>query len=228
MSQISKETFRYLLDLRANNHRDWFMENKPRYEASHRDMISFAEDLFDRFSESDNLVPMTGKKILFRIYRDVRFSKDKTPYKTYWSGSFKRATKLLRGGYYFHVSPEGGSFVGGGFWGPNKEDLKRIRDEFAVDADPMREIIASKSFQKYFGELKGDKVKTAPKGYPKDHPNIDLIRHKSFVVSRAFTDEEVLSSDFMEEIALTFEAMRPYFDYMSDVLTTNADGEVDV
>jgi uncharacterized protein (TIGR02453 family) len=134
---------------------------------------------------------------------------------------------LLRGGYYFHISPGGESFVGGGFWGPDKDDLKRIRDEFAVDAEPMREIIASDSFQQYFGELKGDKLKTAPKGYPKDHPNIDLIRHKAYIVSRKFTDKDMLSPDFLEEVALTFEAMRPFFDYMSDVLTTNADGELE-
>lgn len=226
MTNISKKTLQYLLDLRDNNNREWFTENKDRYEASHQDMIAFAEDLFSRFSQSDNLVPMSGKKILFRIYRDVRFSKNKAPYKTHWSGSFKRATSLLRGGYYFHISPGGESFVGGGFWGPNKEDLKRIRDEFAIDAEPMREIIASKPFQKYFGKLKGDQVKTAPRGYPKDHPNIDLIRHKSLVVTRAFTDEEVLSDGFLEEVALTFEAMRPFFDYMSDVLTTDANGEL--
>ncbi len=222
---IKPETVQFLLDLQANNNRDWFQAQKARYDASHQNMITFAEALFDRLSQSDQLVPMSGKKILFRIYRDVRFSKDKAPYKNHWSGSFKRATQWLRGGYYFHVEPGGGSFVGGGFWGPDKDDLKRIRDEFAVDADPIREIIASPTFQQYFGELRGDKLKTAPKGYDKEHPNIDLIRHKSFVVSRAFTDEQVLRPDFLEEIALTFEAMRPYFDYMSDVLTTNADGE---
>lgn len=225
MTNISKETFQYLLDLRANNNRDWFLDQKGRYEAAHKNMIEFAEALFDRLSQSDNLVPMSGKKILFRIYRDVRFSKDKTPYKSNWAGSFKRATSLLRGGYYFHISPGGESFVGGGFWGPDKDDLKRIRDEFTVDAEPIREIIASASFKQYFGKLKGDKLKTAPKGYPKDHPNIDLIRHKAYIVSRQFSDKEVLSPDFLEEVALTFEAMRPFFDYMSDVLTTNADGE---
>lgn len=222
--QIQSHTFDFLRDLSQNNHREWFQEHKDRYTRAHENMIEFAEALHDRLSESDNLVPMTGKKILFRIYRDVRFSKNKAPYKNHFSGSFKRATPWLRGGYYFHIMP-GGSFLAGGFWGPDKDDMKRIREEFAMDAQPMREIMADADFVSHFGALRGDELKTAPKGFDREHPDIDLIRKKQWIVSKEFTDKEVLGAGFVEKLATAYEAMRPFFDYFSDVLTTNANGE---
>ena len=220
---ISKTTLQFLKDLAENNNRPWFTENKDRYVAAHENMIEFAEALIDDMSHYDNLVPMTGKKSLFRIYRDVRFSKDKSPYKSNFAGGLKRATKWLRGGYYYHIEP-GGSFVGGGFWAPNPADLKRIRDEIAADDQPLRKIIADPTFVKTFGTLQGDAVKTAPKGFAKDHPAIDLLRHKQFLISRSFSDSEVTSPNFLKELSQSFQNMRPFFDYMSEVLTTDANG----
>lgn len=223
LTAIPASTFSFLEALHLNNNRPWFNENKERYQQEHAYMVEFAENLIARMSQHDLLEPMTGKKSLFRIYRDTRFAKDKTPYKSHFSGTLKRATKLRRGGYYYHIQPEG-SFLAGGFWGPSSADLQRIREEIAADAQPLRDIIAQATFQKTFGELKGDAVKTAPKGYSKDHPNIDLIRHKQFIVTRSFTDKEVMSSDFLEQVVTTFQAMRPFFDYMSEVLTTDSNG----
>ena len=220
---ISKSTLQFLKDLSNNNNRPWFNDNKDRYTAAHENMVAFAEELIDEMSHHDNLVPMTGKKSLFRIYRDVRFSKDKSPYKNNFAGGLKRATKWLRGGYYYHIQP-GESFAGGGFWGPNSEDLKRVRQEIAADDQPLRKIIADPTFVKTFGTLKGDAVKTAPKGFAKDHPAIDLLRHKQFVISRSFTEKEITSAEFVHELVQTFQDMRPFFDYMSDVLTTDANG----
>jgi len=220
---ISKSTLQFLKDLAKNNNRPWFTENKDRYVAAHENMIEFAEALIDEMSHHDNLVPMTGKKSLFRIYRDVRFSKDKSPYKSNFAGGLKRATKWLRGGYYYHIEP-GESFVGGGFWAPNPADLKRVRDEIAADDKPLRKIIADPTFVKTFGTLKGDAVKTAPKGFAKDHPAIDLLRHKQFLVSHSFTEKEVTSPDFLKKLSQSFQNMRPFFDYMSDVLTTDSNG----
>lgn len=162
---------------------------------------------------------------MFRIYRDVRFSKDKSPYKTHWSGSFKRASKYRRGGYYFHIEPGNQSFIAGGFWAPNKEDLARIREEIAQAPDEFREIIETKTFVDTFGSLQGEQLKSAPKGYDKDHPAIDLLRYKQFIVVKPFSDEEVLRSDFVEVVNAVFQKMRPFFDYMSEVLTTDANGE---
>lgn len=217
---LAKTTLQFLTDLAANNNRDWFKENKQRYTSAKSDVESLISEIEKGLSATDEL---EGHK-LFRIYRDVRFSKNKAPYKTSFGTYFKRAGKLRRGGYYLHLEP-GNSFVGGGFWNPNPQDLRRIRDEFSADDKPMREILASKTFKKYFGTLQGEEVKTAPKGFSKEHPAIDLIRKKQFLVSRKFSDQEVLSANFAKEVVKTFEAMRPWFDYMSEVLTTNLNGE---
>ncbi len=218
--KIQTETLQFLRDLAANNDRDWFQENKPRYEAAQSNMKKFVKSVEKELSKTDQL---EGSK-LFRIYRDVRFSKDKSPYKNNFGSGFSRATKLRRGGYYLHIQP-GESFAGGGFWNPNSPDLKRIRDEFAMDDKPIRAIIADPVFVKYFGTLEGDELKTAPSGFDREHPAIDLIRKKQFVVRRMFSDAEVTSENFLEEVRKTFEAMRPFFDFMSEVLTTNLDGE---
>jgi uncharacterized protein (TIGR02453 family) len=220
---ISKSTLQFLKDLAQNNNRPWFNDNKDRFTVAHENMIEFAEALIDEMSHHDNLVPMTGKKSLFRIYRDVRFSKDKSPYKSNFAGGLKRATKWLRGGYYYHVQP-GESFAGGGFWSPNPADLKRIRDEIAADDKPLRKIIADPTFKKTFTTLQGDTVKTAPKGFDKEHPAIDLLKHKQFLIGRSFSDAEVTSPNFLKELVQTFQNMRPFFDYMSDVLTTDSNG----
>ena len=225
MSQIKASNFKFLKDLKKNNDRDWFTENKKRYQHEHEEIISFADALLAKMNEHDHIETPTGKKSLFRIYRDVRFSKDKSPYKTYWSGGFKRATASRRGGYYFHIQPDGQSFIGGGFWGPNKEDLQRIREEIATDATELREILADPTFVSTFNGLQGDQLKTAPKGYDKDHPDIDLLRYKQFIFGRNFTDKEVQSPDFLDVANDTFKAMRPFFDFMSDVLTTDSNGE---
>ncbi len=218
--QIQNATLQFLKDISSNNSRDWFLANKVRYEAAHENMKQFLKTLEQALGETDHL----EKATLFRIYRDVRFSKDKSPYKNNFGMGFSRATKKLRGGYYLHIEP-GASFAGGGFWQPNTQDLKRIRDEFAADDKPIRKIMADATFQKYFGAIQGDELKTAPRGFDKDGPALDLIRKKSFTVHRTFTDKEITGANFLQEVKLTFEAMRPYFNYMSEVLTTDLNGE---
>lgn len=224
MAQITKENLDFLVDLQGNNNREWFTENKKRYEANLKNIVVFADALLAKMNEHDVLETPTGKKSLFRIYRDVRFSKDKSPYKTHWSGSFRRATQLRRGGYYFHIQPGNQSFIGGGFWEPNKEDLQRIREEIAADPSEMRQILSNSNFIKTFGGLQGEQLKTAPKGFDKEHPAIDLLRYKQFIFGRNFTDKEVLQPNFLEQANQTFKHMRPFFDYMSDLLTTDANG----
>ncbi len=223
--KIEKYTFDFLRDIEKNNNRDWFAKHRDRYERAHENMIDFAEALVNEMEQYDHLVPMTGKKSLYRIYRDVRFSKIKTPYKDYWGGRLKRETKLLRGGYTYRIKPSG-SYVAGGFFNPNSSDLKCIRKEIAFDPKPLRKIIANKTFQSYFGSLTGNTVKTAPQGYAKTDPAIDLLRHKQFILKRTFTNKEVLSPDFLKEVVKTFQAFRPFFNYMSEILTTDANGEI--
>lgn len=223
-THVSKEVYDFLKKLNKNNDRDWFNTNKKEYLAVHADMITFADGVLEGMNKVDNIETPNGKKSLYRIYRDTRFSNNKTPYKTHFGGILKRATKQLRGGYYFHIE-KGNSFAGGGFWQPSPDDMKRIRAAIAEDPDELRSIINSKAFKSTFGELKGDQVKTAPKGYKKDDPAIDLLRYKQFLISKSFSDKEVLSPKFRDQVVDTFKAMRPFFDYMSYILTTDANGE---
>ena len=223
--QISKSNIDFLKQLSKNNNRDWFQANKATaYQSALDNTIAFADCLLSEMKKHDNIETVSGKKSLYRIYKDIRFSKDKTPYKTHWGGYFKRATNQLRGGYYFHLQP-GNCFVGGGFWNPNPEDLKRIRVELAADGSELRKIIGSKNFIDTFGQLDGNQVKTAPKGFSKEHENIDLLRYKQFLVSKKFTEKEMLAKDFYKEANKVFKNMRPFFDYMSEVLTTDENGE---
>lgn len=223
MEGLIKSDLEFLKTLKKNNNRDWFNDHKEEYLTHYSNVVRFADNLLVEMNKHDNIETSTGKKSLFRIYRDTRFSKDKTPYKTQWSGSLKRATKLLRGSYYFHIEP-GNSFIGGGFWGPNPPDLLRIREEIASNDNELRTIITSKYFTDTFGSLKGECVKTAPKGFQKDHPSIDLLRHKQFIISKSFSDKEVLSPSFLNDVIDTFKKMQPFFNYMSEVLTTDANG----
>lgn len=217
---IDQTVLQFLKDLKANNNREWFQENKKRYESIRAEMKLFYEEIMHSLNQHDDI----EKFKMFRIYRDVRFSHDKTPYNPHFAGSFSRSGKRLRGGYYLRIRP-GESFLAGGFWAPNKEDLFRIRKEFELDDQEIREIIAQKEFKKHFGgELRGDEVKTAPKGFNREHAAIDLIRKKGFVAVREFSDEEVLKTNFINEVNDAFKALRPYFDYMSDVLTTDLNG----
>ncbi|MEM7573020.1 MAG: DUF2461 domain-containing protein [Bacteroidota bacterium] len=223
--KIQKTTLQFLQELAANNERDWFQANKPRYEASRDNVAAWAQELMDRLSETDVLETPSGKKALFRIYRDVRFSKNKAPYKTALSGHIKRDGALRRGGYYFHLEP-GDFVVGGGFYGIESHDLKRIREELAADASPMREVMADPEFIRVFGEMRGDQLKTAPKGFDKEHPDIDLLRFKQFYAFREFTQKEVLSAEFVDLAHEAMLSLRPFFDYFTEVLTTNANGEL--
>jgi len=211
----------FLNKLKLNNNRDWFNEHKVEYQSLQKEIKKFYEDIKLNLEQEDEI----EKLKMFRIYRDVRFSKDKTPYNYHFAGSFSRSGKHLRGGYYLRIRP-GESFLAGGFWQPNKEDLFRIRKEIEISDLELRNILADSNFKKYFGGvLVGDELKTAPKDFQKDHPAIDLIRKKGFIAVRNFTDKEVLSSNFLMEVNNSFRAIRPFFDYMSEVLTTDLNGE---
>ncbi len=217
---ITKEVIGFLKDLKANNNREWFEAHKPEFKKLQSQVKDFYGSLAAALGKHDEI----EKTKMFRIYRDVRFSADKTPYKPHFAGSFARAGAGRRGGYYLRVRP-GESFVAVGFWQPDAKDLLRIRKELEQDADPFRKVIASSGLKKAWGGLKGDSVKTAPKGFNRDHPNIDLIRHKQFIFTREFSDQEVVDPGFLKEVDTCFRAIRPWFDLMSEILTTNLNGE---
>jgi len=222
-TKIPPSSFDFLKQLQKNNNREWFAKHKSRYEQELAQIICFADDLLERMNKHDQIENESGKKCLFRIYRDTRFSKDKTPYKNHWSGNLRRATKKLRGSYYFHIEP-GKSFLGGGFWNPEPADLKRIRDEIAYDASEFHKVFSNKTFKSTFGKLSGEKVQTTPKGFDPSHPEIDLLRHKQFILIREFSDKEVMDAHFVKEVNETFKRMRPFLNLMSEVLTTDVNG----
>jgi len=220
---ISSSGFDFLTELKKNNNREWFAAHKEVFQKELLGIEAFAQSLLDELNTHDVIETPSGKKSVYRMYRDIRFSLDKTPFKTHWSGSFRRATKYRRGGYYFHIEP-GNNYIGGGFWSPNPQDLKRVREDIAFDATPLRNILNSESFISTFKTLRGEQVKTTPKGFQADDKAIDLLRYKQYLLVRHFSDEEVLSSNFIKAAGETFKNMRPFFDYMSEVLTTDING----
>lgn len=220
---VPESSLVFLETLKENNNREWFQANKEIYIIQQEHIENFAGLLLGELNTHDIIETASGKKSLHRIYRDTRFSKDKTPYKINWSGGFTRAGKQRRGGYYFHIEP-GNSFIAGGFWAPNAPDLKRVRDDIDFDAVPLRNIINSKVFRSTFGALQGDQVKTSPKGFDSSHEAIDLLRFRQFLLIKRFTDEEVTAPSFLKEANVAFKQMRPFFDYMSEVLSTDTNG----
>ncbi len=222
---LPKQIFDYLGALQQNNNREWFEANKLTYQATLSIVENFANDLLAQLNTFDVIETPSGKASMFRIYRDVRFSKDKSPYKTHWSGRFKRATKFRRGGYYYHLEP-GNTRLVGGFWNPNPDDLKKIRDDIAFDPAPLQAILKERTIITNFGSLQGEQLKMIPKGYERNHPAGDLLKYKQFLLAKQFTDEEVLDKGFVTAAARAFEQMKDFFDYMSSVLVADSNGEL--
>lgn len=218
--KLSESIFSFFLQLEQNNNREWFEAHKSEFKSLEASVKQFGEALKDALNHHDSI----DRVKLFRIYRDVRFSKDKTPYKTHFGMAWHRTKPELRGGYYLHLKPND-IFLACGFWDPSPADLKRIRHELAVDGDEYRNIINNPKFKNVWGELQGDAVKTAPKGYAKDHPNIDLLRCKQHLFSIRYSQSEAAAPDFLDRLNTALQAVRPFVNYMSDVLNTNADGE---
>ena len=206
--------------LKKNNNRDWFSENKSKFKELEFEIKAFGEELKDRLNEFDNI----DRFKLFRIYRDIRFSKDKTPFKTHFGLYWNRVKPQLRGGYYLHVSPSN-NFLACGFWDPNSKDLYRIRKEFLHDTKEFRNIINSKEIYSVWGALEGSELKTSPRNFDKNHPDIDLIRKKQFVFKISYTDAEVFDKKFIYKIEKAIKTIRPFLNYMTEVLTTDENGE---
>jgi uncharacterized protein (TIGR02453 family) len=220
--QFEKSTFKYLQELQLNNNRDWFADEKETYLKAQQNAKDVFAAIHLKLQKHDEI----EKSKMMRIYRDVRFSKDKTPYKVHFANSYTRLGKDLRGGYFLRIRP-GASFLAGGFWEPSKDDLFRIRKEIELDALEIKEVLQDKNYKKYFGGKfeSFSELKTAPRGFDKEHPDIELLRKKGFIASRSFTDEEVLAPNFSEEVDKSFKALRPFFNLFSDILTTNLNGE---
>lgn len=220
---IEKNTLSFLKALASNNNRDWFQKNKDRYRQAQQNVIQWLDALIVEMNKHDQLQTQNGKEAIYRIYNDVRFTDDKTPYNPRFAGNLKRVKPFLRGGYYFWIKP-GGSRIGCGFTYPNSQDLLRIRQDIDLNYSEWRKILKQKKLQTVFGDMQGDLVKTAPKGFPKDHPAIDLLRFKQFWFEKSYPDAEVISKRFHQQVNADFKAIRPFFDYMTKALITDGNG----
>jgi uncharacterized protein (TIGR02453 family) len=223
VSTIKTSTLTFLKNLAANNNRDWFNAHKDQYELAKENAEAFMDALIGKMSGHDQLDNISGRKSLYRIYNDVRFSKDKSPYNPRFAGYLKRTKPLLRGGYYIWIKP-GASRVGCGFVYPHGDDLKRIREDISANYKDWNKLLRSKAIKQNFGSMIGEQLKTAPRGFSADDPALDLLRYKQFWFEHKFTDREVTSPDFLLQVNKTYKSIRPLFNYMSDVLTTDANG----
>ncbi len=217
---MNSKVFDFLEELKKHNQREWFNDHKLEFEEVKMLMTNFFQELHLQLSEVDEF----DEPKIYRIYRDVRFSKDKTPYKTNFSAIFKRKQPYNRGSFYVQIE-SGNSFVGGGFWGPEKDDLLRIRQ--AIDyEDSLENIIKEIERKSKFDFYKGEALKTIPKGFDREHPRAELLRQKQFLLIKNYNDKEVLAKDFQSNIVQSYLEIKSFYEYMSDVLTTNGNGEL--
>ena len=211
--------FAFLKKLEANNNRDWFEKNKNTYIKAKEDFEVFVQQIINGIAKFDKKISpdMKAKDCTFRIYKDVRFSKDKTPYKNNMGATINPGgKKSLTAGYYFHVQPDS-NFIAGGVWMPEPEMLNAIRQEIDYNSAPLLKLMKSAIFKKYYNGLDEDgALKTAPKGYDKEHPLIDLLRNRHFIVSHAFTNKQILDKNSAKEIVAGFKAMYPFLEYLRE------------
>lgn len=214
MTTISKNTIQFLSDLKQNNNRDWFLENKPRFEKAKKEFEIFVDALILGIAKFDpSIGHHKAKDCIFRIYRDVRFSHDKSPYKTHFGAHVTAAAKKSeihsRAGYYIHIGP-GESMLAGGAYLPQGPWLKAIRQEIAYNPDEFKAILNGKDFKHYFGQMEGEKLKRAPKDYDPAHPEIELLKYKSYLATNTCSDALVTSADFATHAIEVFKALHPF------------------
>lgn len=212
---------KFLKDIKRNNDRTWFEKNKPRYLQAKEGFEEIVAALLKEIVKFDPaLANLDPKKLPFRIYRDVRFSKDKSPYKTNMGAGFSPNGKLVQEpGYYLHFEP-GNSFVAGGIYMPDATNLSKIRQEIDYSPEKLSKIVNAKKFKTTFGAFDDfDKLKTMPKGYEKDHPQAEWLKHRSFIVSKAFTDKQVTEKNFVKKAAEYCRLIKPMNDFIKEAIS---------
>jgi uncharacterized protein (TIGR02453 family) len=214
--------FSFLKTLAKNNNRDWFEANKGKYLTAKDEFDVFVTSLLTEMIKFDSsLAGLNPKKLTFRIYRDVRFSKDKSPYKINMGATFSAGGKLMnKPGYYFHCEPGNKSFVAGGLYMPAPEDVAKVRQEIDYNGKKLEAIFKSAAFKKYYtGFDVFDQLKKVPKGYAPDHAHADWLKLKSFIVTHNFKDTEVLHKDFMKNVSGAFKAIKPFNDFLGEAVS---------
>ena len=218
MLQLS--TLKFLKDLKKNNNKPWFDAHRKEYETAKSDFAGFIQNVIDKHCKSDPTIKsIVAKDCMFRINRDVRFSKDKSPYKTNFGASInKGGKKAMTAGYYFHLEP-GKCFTGGGVWMPMPEDLKKLRQEIDYNFNEFKKIITAKKFKSVYGELSRDHefvLSRVPKGYEPDNPAAEYLKFKSFIATINLKDADLTSKDLVRKTVTAFEALQPLVDFINN------------
>lgn len=214
-----QEVIQFLTDLKQNNHRDWFQDNRDRYESSRNKILFITEILINEIRRFDSDIPvMSPEDCLFRIYRDIRFSPDKTPYKTHFGSYISRGgRKSWRAGYYLHIDADS-SFVSGGIYVPEKNMLKALRTAIFDQSETFLEIINRPEFKAIYPAIEGEKLKTNPKGFPAEFENIDLLRYKSYSFSMPLSKEQLESANLVDIAVNAFKTLFPANKFLNDAL----------
>jgi uncharacterized protein (TIGR02453 family) len=213
---------KFLQRLSKNNNREWFEKNRPEYLRAKNDFDDFLVKMHAEMTRLDeSLAGLNPHKLAFRIYRDIRFSKDKKPYKTNMGAGFSPGGKMIQEpGYYIHIEPGNKSFLAAGLYLPDPTNLAKVRQEIDYDAGRLLDVMKAPKFRKKFSTLGDfDKLKTAPKGYAADHPHIELLKHKSFIVEHSFSDAEVVNRNFLKNIIGTARVAKPMNDFLKEAIT---------
>ena len=223
--KIMKPTFNFhpslnfLGELSQHNSKDWFDMNRSAYEDARGTFTGFIDYLIDELRSSDNLQGLSARECVLRIYRDIRFSKDKSPYNTHFSAIIAPGGKKSDlQGYYVSIQPQGHSLIAGGLHEPTPEQINRFRQAVARDASAFKVITSNKLFIDQFGKIEGERLKTAPKGYDRDHPEIELLQLKQVTALHYFADRELLAGNFPERAVVVCRALKPFLDYLNEVL----------
>lgn len=213
---IQQSTLDFFKEIKENNNKPWFEQNKTRYEAAKANFLSFMEELLVEIRKIEPIYEKDLKKYASRIYRDIRFSKDKSPYKNNISSLIERAPDYKKCPFYLHIQP-GESFIGGGIWQPESDLLSKVRQEIDYNGSEFNSILNKKSFVDLFGKLSGEALVRPPKGYDANNPNIELLKLKQYIVSKNFSDEVVTSKHFIPELCTCYEEALPFFHFFDVV-----------
>jgi uncharacterized protein (TIGR02453 family) len=213
---LATSTLKFIADLRGNNQREWFQENKARYDAARKDTIAFLDALLPAVAAFEPVAAgQQGKDLLFRIYRDVRFSHNKSPYKDHFGAYLAEGgRKSINPGYYLHITSQNESFIAIGLWMPPPGPLKAVRQEIDYNLAEFEAIVSDPAFARFFGPLEGEKLKTTPKGYTPDNPALPYLRHKSWMVSHPLPDAVVTSGALFDEVINAIELSQPFKDFL--------------
>lgn len=216
---LQSSTVKFLKDLKKNNNKPWFDANRNRYDDAKKDFEIFIQSVIDKHGKKDkSIAALKAKECLFRINRDIRFAKDKTPYKTNMGASINRGgKKSLFAGYYFHCEP-GESFVGGGLWVPMPPELKKVRQEIDYNFDELKKIIGSKKFKSVYNNLyKGEDATLVkvPQGFEKDNPAADYLKLKSFIAMKSLKETDLTSKDLVKIVVEAFETLQPLLGFIN-------------